>query len=36
VDVAEVERRTIEDLEELLAERLGLLRDSRTPTAKSA
>jgi len=31
-----LERRTIEDLEELLAERLGLLRDSRTPAAKSA
>ena len=31
-----LERRTIDDLEELLAERLELLRDSRTPAAKSA
>ena len=31
-----LERRTIEDLEELLAERLELLRDSRTPAVRSA
>jgi hypothetical protein len=31
-----LERRTIEDLEVLLAERLDLLRGNRTPTSKSA
>ena len=31
-----LERRTIEDLEVLLAERLDLLRGSRTPASKSA
>jgi hypothetical protein len=31
-----LERRTIEDLEVLLAERLDLLRGGRTPSSKSA